>query len=484
MHLMSKTATDISLRDNVVNINGLRRQNASYIFIWVFYYAWVVAFSSWWTASPLAEDLFGMQLRGIIHSINLISSAVFIFVIRKEWFVKASRIGAVLIVAGIGLFFAVPEPNIQLLSVIISSIAIGCVNISMLIPFVFLLNNTEKLYTVVGGNVLIQLISLFQEYGSGRSWYDGTDLILSFAILAISLSATLFFKEKSILSDLDDSNDQMVNAPEIHWRIYLTIFFNCAIVVLCKGAGKGILNIAAVNSGIRILPWHYVGGLIGCVMFIAIYAFVKKAYLWLGNITFASVAMGLCCSAFSIQIPRLAVAFAFLLGIGNTIGMINMYYIIGVVAKKYNSMRYLRLSIFFIGACGGVSGIVIGNLISSTDTFEISVIVSIISIAVMTFFMIISPIIAQTQYENYWAKDSQYTDVDNDRVYIFSKFDLSKRETEVCKLLLQGYTMRQISGILSIAYPTVNTYCTSIYRKLGINSRAELLLMFKDYTAK
>ena len=180
----------------------------------------------------------------IIHSINLISSAVFIFVIRKEWFVKASRIGAVLIVTGIGLFFAVPEPNIQLLSVIISSIAIGCVNISMLIPFVFLLNNTEKLYTVVGSNVLIQLISLFQEYGSGRSWYNGTDLVLSFVILAISLSATLFFKEKSILSDLDDSNDQMVNAPEIHWRIYLTIFFNCAIVVLCKGAGKGILNIA------------------------------------------------------------------------------------------------------------------------------------------------------------------------------------------------------------------------------------------------
>jgi DNA-binding CsgD family transcriptional regulator len=276
----------------------------------------------------------------------------------------------------------------------------------------------------------------------------------------------------------------MVHTPEFKQRIYLTIFFNCAIVVLCKGAGKGILNITAVRSDIRILPWHYVGGLVGCILFVAIYAFSKKAFLWLGNITFSSVAMGLLCNAFSVQIPGFSVAFSVLLGVGGTVGMINMYYIIGVVGKKYNSMRYLRLSILLIGVCGGLSGIIVGNMISSTGTFEISIIASIVSATVMTIFMIFSPVVAQTEYENDWGKDSQYKDVDNEQGYIFGKFDLSKREAEVCKLLLQGYTMRQISGILSIAYPTVNTYCTALYRKLGINSRTELLLMFKDYTIK
>lgn len=99
----------------------------------------------------------------------------------------------------------------------------------------------------------------------------------------------------------------------------------------------------------------------------------------------------------------------------------------------------------------------------------------------MILFMLVFPFMAKAQYENDWARDSHYTDVNNDRFYLIGRHDLSKRETEVCKLLLQGYTLRQISGILSIAYPTVNTYCTSVYRKLGINSRAELLLMFKDY---
>lgn len=58
---------------------------------------------------------------------------------------------------------------------------------------------------------------------------------------------------------------------------------------------------------------------------------------------------------------------------------------------------------------------------------------------------------------------------------------LTPKETEVCVLLLNGLTMRQISGALGIAYSTVNTYCTSIYRKLGINSKTELLVMFSEH---
>ena len=50
------------------------------------------------------------------------------------------------------------------------------------------------------------------------------------------------------------------------------------------------------------------------------------------------------------------------------------------------------------------------------------------------------------------------SEIDNDQLYLFRKYRLSKRETEVCRLLLQGYTLRQISAILSISYSTVNTY--------------------------
>jgi DNA-binding CsgD family transcriptional regulator len=123
-------------------------------------------------------------------------------------------------------------------------------------------------------------------------------------------------------------------------------------------------------------------------------------------------------------------------------------------------------------------------MISRAGTFEISVSASIVSVIVMIAFMFISPIMERADYLNSWGLDSNHTEVGGGRFDLFKTYALSKREAEVCDLLLQGYTLRQISAILRIAYSTVNTYCTSAYRKLGINSRTELLLRFKDHIKK
>lgn len=467
--------------DRVVSIKGLQKHNFPYIFIWIIYYAWVVSFATWWTASPLTENGFSTELRSLLQTIILISSSIFIFMIRKEWFVKTARIGAALVIAGIGLFLIAPNAQMELFYTIIIGIALGMINASILIPFVFTLNNTEKLYAVVGSNVLIVLISLFQEGNAGNYLKRGGDLLLSCIMLAIALSATLFFKKGSLPVD---SGALGINTPIFHSRIYLTLFFSCIFAILCKGVGRGLINIAASASEYPVLMWYYLGGLIGCIVYFSIYAFSKRSFIWLGNITFGSFAMGLFCNTSVVRIPVLVVLFALLMGIGNAIGMINMYYIMGVVGKKYNNMRYLRFSIFFIGICGGVSGIAVGNYIHSRNTFEVSMIASVVSLAVMLLFIMLSAVVSQSQYYDDWAKDSEKMEIDNEQLYMFKKYYLSKREIEVCKLLLQGYTMRQISGILSIAYPTVNTYCTSAYRKLEINSRTELLLLFKDYSIK
>lgn len=359
-------------------------------------------------------------------------------------------------------------------------IALGIINTNIIKPFVYTFNNTEKLYTIVISNVLISLISLFQEGNAGNYLRQSGDLLLSFAILSIPLSAILFVKKRR---EIDAPVTSCIDAPIFHKRIYLTLFFNCVFIILCKGIGKGILNITVSTSEYSILMWYYIGGLAGCIVYLVIYAFSKRSFIWLGNITFGCFAMGLFCNAFSLQLPVLNIAFAILLGIANTIGMINMYYIISVVAKKYDSLNYLKLSILCIGICGGISGIVLGQFVQYRRSFGVPLIASILSVAIMLLLIMCSVVVSQTQYYDDWAKDSKKTEIDNEQLYMFKKYDLSKREIEVCKLLLQGYTMRQISGVLSIAYSTVNTYCTSLYRKLGINSRTELILLFKDYMA-
>ncbi|MDD2362075.1 MAG: helix-turn-helix transcriptional regulator [Oscillospiraceae bacterium] len=467
--------------DNVVSPKGLKKQNLPYIFIWIIYYAWVIAFATWWTASPLTENAFGSQIRSLLHAVNLLSSAVFMIMMKKEWFVKMARIGAVLILTGMTIFLAVPSAPVQVAAAIIIGISLGCVNISILMPFVFTLNNTEKLYAVVGTNLLICLISLFQNANDGNHLHNRQDLILSFVVLIIALSAVVFFKKNSVTINF---NEDKTTTPQIPRRIYLTLVFNCAFAVLGKGIGTGILNITAENVGNSVVVWYYIGGILGCLIYFVLYAFTSKPFILIGNITFAFIAMGLLCNAFIAQAPSMAILFALLLGAGNTTGMINMYYIIGVVGKKYSSIRYLKWSIVLIGVCGGVSGIAVGNIIQNAHAASVVLIASIITAFAMMIFMILSPILTQEQYYSDWAKDSEMPEIDNDQLYLFRKYQLSKREIEVCKLLLQGYTLRQIAAMLSLSYSTVNTYCTGSYRKLNINSRTELMVLFKDFIAK
>lgn len=465
-----------SFHNNVVNIKALRRSNLPYIFIWVLYYAWVVAFTTWWTASPVTEMVFNTGFRSLIHSINLISSAAFIFIIRKDWFVKTSRIGALLILSGMSAFLLIPKGPVQLYSVIVIGITLGIVNISILIPFVFALNNTEKFYSVVVSNMIISLVMMFQSGSFSDNALGNREQLLSLILLIIPLCATMYFRSSSI-----SEGEGTEEASEIKPRIYLTLLYNCANAVLCKGVGKGVLDITAGMQGNSIYHWYYIGGLLGCFIYIAVYALSGKAVIWLSNVTFSSIAMGLFCNAFASSTPSMGYVFAVLLGIGCTVGMINVYYILAVVGKKYNSMRYLRLSILLIGVCGGVTGVVIGNLINKINSDQISVMSSLIAVAFMLMFLVLSPFLSQAQYFEDWAKDSGKMEIDNGKDTVFQQYHLSKREVEVCKLLLEGYTLRQISAILSIAYSTVNTYCTSSYRKLNINSKTELIMLFKNY---
>lgn len=57
---------------------------------------------------------------------------------------------------------------------------------------------------------------------------------------------------------------------------------------------------------------------------------------------------------------------------------------------------------------------------------------------------------------------------------------LTPRERELYLLLLEGFTLKESAQRLSIKYPTANTHMTGIYRKLGVNSRAELIINYRD----
>lgn len=58
------------------------------------------------------------------------------------------------------------------------------------------------------------------------------------------------------------------------------------------------------------------------------------------------------------------------------------------------------------------------------------------------------------------------------------KYDLSKRESEILKLLSKGYRYKEIAAQLFISTETVRTHIRNIYGKLQVQSRTEALNKF------
>lgn len=57
---------------------------------------------------------------------------------------------------------------------------------------------------------------------------------------------------------------------------------------------------------------------------------------------------------------------------------------------------------------------------------------------------------------------------------------LTPRERDLFLLLLEGYTLKESAKQLSVKYSTANTHMKGIYKKLNVNSRAELIIRYRD----
>lgn len=62
---------------------------------------------------------------------------------------------------------------------------------------------------------------------------------------------------------------------------------------------------------------------------------------------------------------------------------------------------------------------------------------------------------------------------------VFRKYDISHREQEIVRLILQGYSNQKIGETLFISLNTVKTHIRNIYVKLDVNNRYELMSLVK-----
>ncbi|MEW5828216.1 MAG: response regulator transcription factor [Chloroflexota bacterium] len=80
---------------------------------------------------------------------------------------------------------------------------------------------------------------------------------------------------------------------------------------------------------------------------------------------------------------------------------------------------------------------------------------------------ILSPAVTRLVIEDYLRWGGPRPQEDND--------SLSPREREVLQLIAEGYTNKQMAGILSLSIKTVQAHRTNLMQKLGLHDRGELI---------
>jgi len=95
---------------------------------------------------------------------------------------------------------------------------------------------------------------------------------------------------------------------------------------------------------------------------------------------------------------------------------------------------------------------------------------------VLAFLSVIFVCFHVTRLKRFEKKLRNETDMDK----LFRKKGISKREKEILLLVIQGKTSREIEDILFISYGTVKNHIYSIYKKLNVKNRAEIVNLFKE----
>ena len=186
-----------------------------------------------------------------------------------------------------------------------------------------------------------------------------------------------------------------------------------------------------------------------------------------------------------MKLPEAAYLFSEL----KEVGFLITFYLVGCVTNKFCDFRMHKCLVLLCMA-------VIGILYAGIDVLHMTMLTQ--SIAVITaavlfvVFLLLSPAFSQYLFFANWSKEFRQINMSSlaqdppqidtagqNKMPSLDDTNLSPREKQVVLLLLQGMTLRQVAPELGLTVSTVSTYSKSIYKKLGINSRAELFLLFR-----
>lgn len=462
---------------NKLSIKAVTRQNLPYFWGWIAVSVWLYAYflpmGDFALKVSLFEEIVGDTT--FYFYVMLISGSLIPLLFDGKRFVSASFYSVIvsLVCFTLVLFLGPGLP-----SKIIMLIAVPCIGhifISHVYAFFMILNNSEKLYSMI----LVVLFPKVLMYI--KPVLSSTQLQLHpFAMLIFFIMVTMAFSTYFIKSHADTVPSlQKIKAPVKSYSLMPVIFI---VFALNDVIAPATLQQISDFTKSQIESLYFTGILAGIAVILLLQTRFSMNLCIMLNLSFAFLALGFVMDIARMQYPDAGLVSAVCFGAAYSIGIVNIYYLAGFMIKKFQSIYFYRTGFLLSSLCYLAVSIFV-KIFGQSEIPVPSILMAFVSICIIILFFILSPFFIKMLYSGEWIDDAYRGDISQcSRLEARLKdYKLTPAEMEVCRLLLDGYTLRQISGMQSKAYATINTYCTSIYRKLNINSRTELLMLLQEY---
>ena len=341
--------------------------------------------------------------------------------------------------------------------------------------FCFYLNNVERLF----GMALIIFYyglyyTIYRAFPFVQAVYKtwGGIAVMAFYLVLIFLLNTR--PVKPVLNRSEVSEIKSKSGPEIKIVIGLHIVY---YLIMCM-----INYIEAAEKIIDSLPYG-LGQAASIITIILIMLISNRSalYIWLMFLVFSL--LGLTIVSYNSEAARFSGSLIY--GLGDGLGYIIIYYLCSGAIKKSASIKMYKLFclILFIEYFF-ISGILSRVFILSEGSNH-AVALGIV-VVFSSFCFLILPYLQKKLFEVDWSDGLYLKDMaeysqglaETDSINDEEQLDLTEREHEVFTMLLKGMAPKEIAFTLKVSYPTINFHRNNLYRKLGIQSRAELFAKY------
>lgn len=412
--------------------------------------------------------LFGLTHTTVTFLAFVTGAIVMFAIVNKKNISAISQISACLTVCGFVPWFFLPNGQASLLcSVVFMTGVGGCVSSSSF-SYVFMLNNAERFF---GSALMILLIESIELGDELISIHPIVRKIIALGMIAALCACLLLSKNR----DYANARENAVGKFDLSIWLVLYIFLSYFAIRITGFYAPAYQHPSSMQLwGVLALV------LILCC--VVLQAALKRSVWTLCNVFFLASIMAHV--MWYLELPQGAYLFSELKEVGFLIAL----YLVGCVTNKFCDFRIHKRLVLVSMALVGVLYAGIDVLHKMMPTQAIAVVTAAFLFIV---FLLLSPVFSQFLFFADWSKEFRLIcmsapreatapsdEAERRTCQSLEDTKLSPREKQVVLLLLRGMTLRQVAPELGLTVSTVSTYSKAIYKKLGINSRAELFLLF------